>query len=170
MRSSSLLGLSWSLVAAAALLACGGSQPAATTPAGETAANGDTAAEAPAAPAAEGELVWSDSMPTKDKGIFMKKKVMPGMSKVFQDHDAKDYADFSCKTCHGPSMKPKPSEFLPVLHFKGGKMAEADTKPEVVKFMHDSVTPAMAELFGKKPYDPATNSGFGCMGCHKVEM
>lgn len=169
MRPSSLFGLSWSLVAATALLACGGSQPAATTPAEPGAT---PAAEAPAgeAPAAEGDLVWSDSMPTKDKGIFMKKKVMPAMSKVFQDHDAKDYADFSCKTCHGPSMKPKPSEFLPTLHFKGGKMAEADTKPEVVKFMHESVTPAMAGLFGKEPYDPKTNQGFGCGGCHKVEM
>ena len=169
MRSSSLFGLSWSLVAATALLACGGSQPAATTPAEPGAT---PAAEAPAgeAPAAEGELVWSDSLPTKDKANFMKKKVMPAMSKVFQDHDAKEYADFGCKTCHGPSMKPKPAEFLPVLHFKGGKMAEADTKPEMVKFMHDSVTPAMAQLFGKPPYDPATQQGFGCNGCHKIEM
>jgi len=169
MRSSSLFGLSWSLVAATALLACGGSQPAATTPAEPGAT---PAAEAPGgeAPAAEGDLVWSDSMPTKDKGIFMKKKVMPAMSKVFQDHDAKEYADFSCKTCHGPSMKPKPVDFLPTLHFKGGKLTEADTKPEVVKFMHDSVNPAMAQVFGKPPYDPATQQGFGCNGCHKVEM
>lgn len=166
MRSSSLFGLSWSLVAATALLACGGSQPAATTPAGEAAANGENAADAPA----DGELVWSDSMPTKEKGIFMKKKVMPAMTKIFQDHDAKEFADFSCKTCHGPSMKPKPSEFLPTLHVKGGKMAEAEEHPEMAKFMHDSVTPAMAQLFGKKPYDPATKEGFGCGGCHKVEM
>jgi len=164
MRSSTLFGLSWSVVAAAALLACGGSQPAATTPAEPG------AAPAGEAPAAEGDLVWSDSMSTRDKGMFMKKKVMPAMSKVFKDHDAKDYADFSCKTCHGPQMKPKPVEFLPTLHVKGGKMAEAEAKPEVAKFMHESVTPAMAELFGKKPYDPATNTGFGCGGCHKVEM
>lgn len=164
MRSSPLFGLSWSLVAATVLLACGGSQPAATTPAEPGAAPSGEA------PAAEGDLVWSDSMPTKDKGMFMKKKVMPAMSKVFKDHDAKDYANFSCKTCHGPQMKPKPVDFLPTLHFKGGKMAEADTKPEMVKFMHESVTPAMADLFGKKPYDPATNTGFGCNGCHKVEM
>jgi hypothetical protein len=170
MRSSSLFSLSWSLVAAAALLACGGSQPAATTPAGETAASGENAADAPAAPAPEGELVWSDSMPTKDKGMFMKKKVMPAMTKVFQTHDAKEFADFSCKTCHGPSMKPKPAEFLPTLHFKGGKLVEADTMPAMAKFMHDSVTPTMADLFGKKPYDPATNEGFGCKGCHNIEM
>jgi hypothetical protein len=169
MRSSSLACLSWSLVAAAALLACGGSQPAATTPAGETAASGETAAEAPASPA-PGELVWSDSMPTKDKGVFMKQKVMPAMTKVFQAHDGKEFADFSCKTCHGPSMKPKPADFLPTLHFKGGKLVEAETEAEMVKFMHDSVTPTMADLFGKKPYDPATNEGFGCKGCHNIEM
>ena len=109
-------------------------------------------------------------MPTKDKGIFMKNKVMPAMTKVFQAHDGKEFADFSCKTCHGPSMKPKPADFLPTLHFKGGKLVEADTQAEMVKFMHDSVTPTMADLFGKKPYDPATNEGFGCKGCHNIEM
>lgn len=109
-------------------------------------------------------------MSDKEKGAFMKKKVMPAMSKVFKDHDAKEYAEFGCKTCHGPNFKPHPVDFLPTLHFKDGKMAEAEKEPEMVKFMHDSVTPAMAELFGKKPYDPATNEGFGCKGCHNVEM
>ncbi len=163
-RSSYCLSL-LSIVAVTALAACGGSQPAAEAPA---APGAEPAAEAPAAEG--GDLVWSDTMPDKDKGIFMKKKVMPAMSKVFQSHDGKEYANFNCKTCHGPQMKPYPVDFLPVLHFKGGKMTEAETKPEVVKFMHDSVTPAMAELFGKKPYDPATKEGFGCGGCHKIEM
>lgn len=162
-RSTFFLGLSCTVLASA-LFACGGSQPAANSPAEPGA---EPAAEAPGGGA---DLTWSDSMSTKEKGMFMKKKVMPAMSKVFKDHDASDYADFSCKTCHGPQMKPKPNEFLPVLHFKDGKMAEADSKPEVVKWMHDSVEPAMAELFGKKPYDPATKEGFGCNGCHNVEM
>ena len=42
------------------------------------------------------------------------------------------------------------------------------TKPDMVKFMSEKVSPAMAEIFGKKPYDPATNEGFGCGGCHKM--
>ena len=38
------------------------------------------------------------------------------------------------------------------------------------KFMGEKVSPQMAALFGKKPYDPATNEGFGCGGCHKINM
>ena len=167
MRRSYYLGLSWSVLATAALLAaCGGSQPAATTPAEPGA---EPAAEAPAAEGGA-ELVWSDDMPVKDKGAFMKQKVMPAMGKVFKDHDPKAYEKFSCKTCHGADMKPKPQMALPELHFKDGKMAEAEKMPEVVKFMHDEVVPAMAGVFGKQPYDPKSNSGFGCMGCHKVNM
>jgi cytochrome c553 len=162
-RSSFGLGISWSIIAATALLACGGGQPAPAT-----------ATEPGTAPAAEAEgsadLVWSDSMPVKDKGIFMKKKVMPAMSKTFKEYDAKQYAAFSCKTCHGPQMKPKPVDFLPELNIKDGKMKEAEEHPEIAKFMHEKVVPEMAGLFGKPPYDPATNSGFGCGGCHKINM
>lgn len=164
-RSLSLLGISWSLVAAAALLACGGSQPAPAAP-----------SEPGAEPAAEGgsaegaDMVWSDSMPTKDKGVFMKKKVLPAMSKTFKEFNAKDYDNFSCKTCHGPQMKPKPVDFLPELHMKDGKLKEAEEHPEVAKFMHEKVVPEMAALFGKQPYDPATQQGFGCGGCHKMNM
>ncbi len=109
-------------------------------------------------------------MSTKDKAAFMKAKVMPAMTKVFQDYDAKEYANFSCKTCHGKEMKPKPAMALPELNMKAGKMVEAEKKPELAKFMHEKVVPAMAELFGKQPYDPKTNSGFGCAGCHKMNM
>ena len=165
-RSIHFLGLSCSLLAAVALFACGGSQPPAETPAatppGET-----PAAEAPGGGA---ELVWKDDMPTKEKAEFMKQKVMPAMSKTFQEYDAKKYEKFSCKTCHGKDMKPKPIEALPELHFKAGKLTEADTNPDIVKFMHDKVAPQMADIFGKKPYDPATKEGFGCNGCHKVNM
>lgn len=166
MRRSYYLGLSWSVLATAVLLAaCGGSQPAATTPAEPGA---EPAAEAPAA--GDSDLVWSDDMPVKDKATFMKQKVMPVMSKIFKDYDAKEFEKFSCKTCHGADMKPKPVQALPTLHFKDGKLAEAAEHPEMVKFMHDQVSPKMAELFGKPPYDPATKAGFGCGGCHKIEM
>jgi hypothetical protein len=161
-RSGLFFGLAWSVLSIA-LLACGGSQPAATSPAEPGA---EPAAEAPGG----GAEVWSDTMSTKDKAAFMKAKVMPEMSKVFQDYDAKEYANFSCKTCHGASMKPKPVEALPELNIKDGKMVEAEKKPELAKFMHEKVVPAMAGLFGKPEYDPATQKGFGCGGCHKVNM
>ena len=155
----------FTLVAAAALSACGGSQPAASSPGEPSATAGVDGGEG-----AGEELVWKDDMPTKDKGVFMKKKVMPAMTKSFQEHDSKEFADFSCKTCHGPQMKPHPVDYLPALNIKGGKMAEAEEHPELAKFMHDKVVPEMAALFGKPVYDPKTQQGFGCNGCHKINM
>ena len=38
------------------------------------------------------------------------------------------------------------------------------------EFMSQKVSPQMAEIFGKKPFDPATGEGFGCNGCHKIAM
>ena len=43
------------------------------------------------------------------------------------------------------------------------------SKPEMVKWMHEVVEPAMAEALGEKPYDMKTNTGFGCKGCHTIE-
>jgi hypothetical protein len=166
-RSLSVLGFTLSLALAAALSACGGSQPAASAPTEPGAA---PAADAPAADGGGEDLVWKDDMPDKDKAVFMKKKVMPAMSKSFQEFDAKEFANFSCKTCHGPQMKPKPVDFLPPLNIKDGKMKEAEEHPEIAKFMHEKVAPEMAALFGKPVYDPKTQQGFGCGGCHKINM
>ena len=165
-RPTSLLGITWSVVTAAALMACGGSQPA-------PAASGEPGVTPASENAPEGageELVWKDDMPVKEKAAFMKKKVMPTMGKAFQDYDAKEFANFSCKTCHGPQMKPKPVDFLPALNIQGGKMKEAEEHPEIAKFMHERVVPEMAGLFGKPVYDPKTQQGFGCGGCHKINM
>jgi hypothetical protein len=162
-RSLDFLRLMSSVALATALAACGGSQPAASSPAEPGAAPAD----APAEGSAE---VWSDSMSDQQKAEFMKKKVVPTMAKTFQEFDAKKYADFGCKTCHGPQFKPHPVDFLPELHVKDGKLVEADEHPELAKFMGEKVSPQMAEIFGKKPYDPQTKEGFGCAGCHKMAM
>jgi hypothetical protein len=163
--SCSFLGTTRALLAAALLVACGGSQPAASSPA-------EPGAPAASEMSAEGgaDLVWKDDMPDKDKAVFMKKKVMPVMSKSFNEFDPKEFADVSCKTCHGPQMKPHPVDFLPELTFKDGKLKEAEEHPEIAKFMHEKVVPEMAALFGKPVYDPATQQGFGCGGCHKINM
>jgi hypothetical protein len=163
-HSSFFLGLSCSALLAVSLLACGGSQPA---PAAPTEPAAVPSAEAPVAGASD---VWSDTLSDKDKAAFMKKKVVPPMTKTFQDYDAKKYAEVGCKTCHGPTFKPHPADFLPELHMKGQGLAEMETKPDMVKFMHEKVAPQMAEILGKKPYDPATKEGFGCTGCHKINM
>ena len=162
-RSSRFLTLIGSVALAGVIAACGGSQPAASAP-------GDGAAPAADAPAEGSADVWSDSMSDKQKGEFMKKKVVPAMSKTFQEFDGKKYADFGCKTCHGPQFKPKPVEFLPELHMKGDKLVEAEAHPDVAKFMSEKVSPQMAEIFGKKPFNPETKEGFGCTGCHKIAM
>jgi hypothetical protein len=163
-RSFNFLSLVSSVALAATLSACGGSQPAPSTP-GEPGA--EPAADAPAEGSAD---VWSDSMSDKQKAEFMKKKVVPAMAKTFQEFDAKKYADFGCKTCHGPQFKPHPVDFLPELHMKDGKMVEAEEHPDLAKLMSEKVSPQMAEIFGKKPYNPETKEGFGCMGCHKIAM
>ena len=54
------------------------------------------------------------------------------------------------------------------LHMKDGKLVEAEKDPKMAEFMGTKVSPQMAEIFGKKPFDPATGEGFGCGGCHKI--
>lgn len=162
-RSSHFLNFA-GFVMSVAMIGCGGSQPAPAS-----------AGEPGTAPASEGSgegsaEVWSDTMSLKLKGEFMKKKVVPAMSKTFQDFDAKKYADFGCKTCHGPQFKPHPVDFLPELTVKNGELSVPEDEAALAKFMGEKVSPQMAELFGKKPFDPATKEGFGCNGCHKINM
>lgn len=146
---------------------CGGGTPTPTAPTvATTAAPTDTASGAPVVVPS----VWNkDAMSKEQRVAFMKQNVVPRMQKVFQDHDAKDYASFGCVTCHGPDFK-DPKEFLPKLHVVGGKMTEFDTKPEFAKWMAEKVAPEMASAMGLEPFDPQTHQGFGCAGCHPVEM
>lgn len=108
---------------------------------------------------------------TKDEEVaFMKKNVVPEMGPVFKAFDAKRYAEFSCKTCHGPKFK-LPKDFLPKLTFnKEGKLISPSDEPALAKFMSEEVAPHMAAAMGLKPFDMATHTGFGCGGCHAVQM
>jgi hypothetical protein len=99
----------------------------------------------------------------------MMKNVVGRLGKAFQGHDAKQYAGFSCKTCHGPENK-DPHDYLPHLTFRDGKMTEFATNPQMAEFMTKVVVPEMASALGAKPYDPATHTGFGYGGCHTVDM
>jgi hypothetical protein len=159
-----------------AAAACGGASsapPAAPTTAGSAApADGSSAAApAPAAStsAVEAPSAWSTTMPKEAQIAFMKKNVAPRMAKVFQGADAKRYAEFGCKTCHGPDFK-TPKDFLPHLSMKDGKMSAFADKPEVAKFMAEHVVPEMASALGEQPYNPQTKQGFGCHGCHEIDM
>jgi hypothetical protein len=143
--------------------------PAAAAPAASEAPKPAETAAAPEAPPPPAHDVWKEGM-TKDEQIaYMKKNVLPEMAPVFKAYDAKRYAEFSCKTCHGPKFK-EPKEFLPKLTFKDGKITAFADKPEIAKFMHEEVVPHMATAMGMKPFDMTTHTGFGCGGCHTVQM
>jgi hypothetical protein len=141
--------------------------PSAAAPA-ETPKPAETATAPEAAPPPAHD-VWKEGM-TKDEQIaYMKKNVVPEMAPVFKAADAKRYAEFGCKTCHGPKFK-EPKDFLPKLTFKDGKITAFAEKPEIAKFMAEQVVPHMATALGMKPFDMTTHTGFGCNGCHTVQM
>lgn len=147
---------SLSLLAALALAACGGAGTSATTPAGSS---GPTAA----APAAFKAMNHDQQL------NHMKTVIQPTMGAIFKAADAKRYAEFGCATCHG-EKKEDPHKALPKLTLSGDGFAKLKAeKPEVMKFMSEQVTPAMAKAMGEPAYDPQTHKGFGCGGCHTVQ-
>ena len=177
------------LVASLALAAaCGSTTPTSETPGGDMSATAapvatdmapvETAAPTaiptaapvasatPSATPAAVPATWKDAATKDQQMAFMKTNIAPTMGKVFQENDPKKYASFSCVTCHGAKYQ-NPHEFLPKLTMKGGKFSG---KPATIKFMMEKVVPAMAPAMGEKPFDPATKSGFGCGGCHTVEV
>jgi hypothetical protein len=153
--------------------ACGGAPatpatPSSPAPEASSAPAADAAAPTAAAPAAtaSGET-WSNDWPKDRQIAFMKKNVLPRLGKVFKAQDTTHYADFGCKTCHGPAYK-NPHDFLPKLTLKDGKLTAFADKPEISKFMAQSVVPEMASAMGEPPFDPTTQKGFGCGGCHTI--
>jgi cytochrome c553 len=130
-----------------------------------------TAPAASATPAAAGDMPtsWKPGMTKEQQISFMKARVMPPMVKDFQEHDSKKYATTDCKTCHGPQYK-EPKEFLPHLTLKDGKITSFAEKPEISKWMAEKVVPDMAAAMGLPAYDPKTHQGFGCGGCHTIDM
>ncbi|MEO8702619.1 MAG: hypothetical protein ABI867_21425 [Kofleriaceae bacterium] len=90
---------------------------------------------------------------------FMKERVVPAMKPVFVGHDAKRFADFGCKTCHGERRDhAMPNAELPALHFED--LAQHDKAD--VEWMAQAVKPAMAKLLGA--------DGFGCKHCHPAAI
>lgn len=155
------LGLVFATVSA---VACGGSEPQPTTPTAPAAVAPAETAAALAVPTS-----FREAKTKEQQMAFMKTRVDPPMRKIFQAHDGNHFKDFSCKTCHGPNYV-EPKEFLPKLALKNGNITSFAEKPEVSKFMAEKVVPEMAAAMGEKPYDPATHQGFGCGGCHAIEM
>lgn len=108
-----------------------------------------------------------DKLSKEDKVKFMKQKVMPAMKAAFQKFDPKEFASFTCKTCHGKDpVKVKhemPSPELPKLDF--AKIKAGKEEPEWLEFMSKVVQPEMAKLLNE-PEMTETQDGFGCLDCH----
>jgi hypothetical protein len=178
-----ILSLSACLAVAGLVAACGGAPAAPATPAAPDASAVPAAPSAmpsaaptaaptaapSAAPAAGASPAFKDMSPAA-KLAHMKAVISPTMAKTFQGFDGAKYKEFGCKTCHGPEGKQAPKNVLPKLTFENGGFTSMKTKPEVTKFMMGKVTPEMAKAMGEKPFDPQTHTGFGCGGCHTVDM
>jgi hypothetical protein len=122
---------------------------------------------APAAPA--GKKAWDD-MSKDEKKDVMKKVVVPKMTALFKEFDAKKYGQVKCVLCHGEEAKKgkfgMPNPDLPKLDFANHLAKEREEKPKMVEFMAKKVVPEMATILGEQPFDPKTGKGFGCKACH----
>ncbi len=100
---------------------------------------------------------------------FMKEKVMPAMEPLFKQHDAKKYAEFGCKTCHGEGAEKgeldMPNAKLPKLNFAD----MSKFKKEDLEWMGKDIKPVMAKLLQETEYNEQNPKGFGCLHCHTAE-
>jgi len=149
-----------------------GSGSAMGSDAGSAAGSGGSAVAMAGSGAGSGSATWDfDKLTHEEQADFMKKHVVPTMKPLFQKFDAKHYAKFECKTCHGKDpQKAKfkmPSPDLPKLDFAALKAGKQ--KPQIAKFMGEVVEPEMAKLLQKPVYNPEhpDPSQFGCLGCHE---
>jgi hypothetical protein len=149
------------LFACIVLAACGSSAPAPAQP-----------SSGPQAEAALPDVPF-DNLNHEQKAQYMKQKVVPAMTPVFQNHDAKDFAQFGCETCHGKDASARhfemPNPELPKLVMKELMAGTSKFKPEDIEWMHKEVAPTMAKLVQMQPWSPDNPKGFGCASCHPVE-
>lgn len=140
------------------LVACGGgaapSEPATTEPT-----------------AGSDEPAWA-SMSREQRGQYMNDVVLPRMRTLFQEFDAEEFGEVNCATCHGENAEAVAFHMPNTLHPLNPAELPAmfqSQDPEVqriAQFMAGPVEHTMAELLGQEPYDPESQQGFGCFGCH----
>lgn len=147
------------LVAAVLILAACGSK--APTPNAPKEGGGDATVALPDVP--------FDKLEHDQRIAFMKQKVVPTMKPIFQNHDAKRFAEFGCKTCHGEQAKEghfdMPNPKLPKLNFAD----MSKFKKEDIEWMHNEVWPTMGKLVQQELYSKDNPKGFGCLECHTEE-
>lgn len=164
------------LVTATALASCGGGATQAPPPdtGGEDVGGGDTAEAVPEVSAPP--QAW-EQMSFDAKQSYMMEKVLPVMEAKFQAHDAQEFDDFGCASCHGEDARDRefamPSPDLPALYPSGHPKQEqmVEEQKEMATFMFQEVVPSMQTMLGAEPYDEATGEGFSCFSCHpKAEV
>lgn len=112
------------------------------------------------------ESPWEE-MSVEDKEFYMIGKVNPVMKELFVAYDAEEYADFDCVDCHSEEMReinfkmPAPSMYIVPPEGTPGHRGMLATFPETVKYMQETITPAMGKLLGIE--------NFTCAGCHPTE-
>jgi hypothetical protein len=144
---------------------CGGSGGGQTSEGGGT--QGAGSGSETTASASGPSTPW-DEMTSEQKGQYMAEVVMPEMRRLFQEHDAEEYADFSCATCHGDNAHDvgfrMPNGLAPLDPAQIPAMFQSDHPGAV--FMTQRVWPRMGELLGEPLYNPETHEGFACLNCH----
>lgn len=127
--------------------------------------------KAPGGPTTDKPLAWAD-MDHEQQEDYMEQTVMPHMKEAFVAFDGR-YADMNCKTCHGAGAEDHtfkmPNPDLPALDFSRDPATYTEEEKKAGEFMSSVVVPEMAKLLGTTPYDPATQTGFGCTGCHTAK-
>lgn len=155
----------FALLTSLLITACGGTSTTSTT----TPKGGGSGTEMGSAATKPLPDVPFDSLDHEQRIQFMKEVVLPAMEPLFKGHDAKKFAEFGCKTCHGPGAEQgkfdMPNEGLPKLFGPGmPKFAKAD-----LEWMGKEIKPTMAKLLKQTEYSEENPKGFGCLECHTME-
>ena len=147
-------------------------------------ATGSDAGSAAAAGSGDGSAFFAGmdgvaykDMDKKQRGAYMKKVVVPKARELFSAFDPK-LPQVGCKTCHGdgvadhtfkmpnPKIKKLPGTEAAFMAWIGKDKDAARWS----KFMGEQLSPEMAKLVGKQPFDPKTHTGeFSCGNCHTMK-
>lgn len=144
---------------------------ATTKPEAKPEAKMEASAASPAVPA-KAKIDW-DKMTKDERKKYMRATVLPAAKKTFAAYDAKKYSKVTCATCHGEGATTNgtfkmPNPELPKLPKTPEGFKElADKKPDMMKFMGQTVKPSVAALLGEEQWTPQNPKGFGCIGCHE---
>lgn len=111
------------------------------------------------------ERPWAE-MSRQDREMYMVGKVLPIMNELFQRQYGDRYpaSGITCETCHGADGEARgfamPSGHLMQLPAYGSPAAAAmaQSMPDSVRFMRETVTPTMGTLLGIE--------GYRCSHCH----